>query len=68
MNAGKIIQKCRWERGLTQRGLSEISGIPRNTIGSVELNRRGTSVAVFTRLLDAMDYGIIIIDRKKGRE
>ena len=68
MNIGETIQRCRWTRDLTQRELEEVSGIPRQTIGSIELNKRGASVAVFTRLLEAMDYELIIVDKRKGKK
>lgn len=68
MNTGRIIQKCRWSRNLTQRQLSELSGIPRQTIGSVELNHHSTSVAIFTDLLNAMGYELIVAERADGAE
>ena len=68
MNTGKILQKCRWERGLSQEKLSKISGIPRQTIGSIELNKHSTSVAIFKTLLGAMGYSLVIVDAKANNE
>lgn len=67
MNTGKIIQKCRWSRGLSQDKLSDKSGVPRQTISSVEIQHHSTSVAIFVKLLNAMDYDLVVIDRKKER-
>lgn len=64
MNVGEIIQRCRWQRDLSQRELSELSGIPRQTIGGVELNKHSTSVAIFTTLLEAMGYRLFIVDER----
>ena len=66
MNTGEIIQKCRWTRNLSQHKLSEKSGVARQTISNAEINRRSTSVTVFVKLLNSMDYDLAIIDRKKG--
>lgn len=66
MDTGKIIQRCRWQRNLSQRELSELSGIPRQTIGGAELNKHSTSVAIFTDLLEAMGYRLVIVDVKHG--
>ncbi len=66
MNTGEIIKKCRWRRGLSQDKLSVISGVPRGTIGNVELNKNSTSVAIFEKILNAMDYGLVVVDRTKG--
>lgn len=65
MDTGKIIQRCRWQRNLSQRELSELSGIPRQTIGGVELNKHSTSVAIFTDLLEAMGYRLMVVDVKR---
>ena len=63
MNIGQIVQKCRWEKGMTQMELSIKSGIPRGTISSVENNRRGTSVGVLEELLETMGYELAVIER-----
>lgn len=68
MNTGKILQKCRWEKNLSQEKLSRISGIPRQTIGSIELNKHSTSVAIFADLLNAMDYELIVAEKVKDGE
>ena len=66
MDIGKTIQRCRWSRGMSQRELSEKSGVARQTISCAEINRSGTSVAVLTTLLEAMDYKLIVVDTRNG--
>lgn len=63
MTTGEVIQKCRWSRGWTQQKLSDISGVPRQTIGCAELNKRGTSVAILTELLNAMGYELVVAEK-----
>ncbi|MEE0896914.1 MAG: helix-turn-helix transcriptional regulator [Acutalibacteraceae bacterium] len=65
MTAGDIVQKCRWERGLSQRELSEISGFAKSTIGGIETNARDTTVTTLGILLTAMDYDLAVIDKRK---
>lgn len=66
MTTGEVIQKCRWSRGWTQQKLSDISGVPRQTIGSAELDKRGTSVAILTELLSAMGYELVVAKKING--
>lgn len=68
MQIGKILQMCRWEKGLSQRGLEEISGVSRTTIGSIETNARGASVTVFAELLQAMGYELAVVEKQDGKQ
>ena len=68
MQVGDIVQKCRWERGLTQRGLEEVSGVSRTTIGSIETKTRGASVAIIVELLRAMGYELAVVEKQDGKQ
>lgn len=65
MDVGATIKRCRQSRAMTQKQLSEASGVAQQTISCAEINRSGTSVAILTELLNAMDYDLVVVDRRE---
>lgn len=63
-DTGEIIRLCRYKYGWSRRRLAERSGVPYNTIVTVE--RRGDCrVSTFERLLDAMGYEMEVFRKEK---
>lgn len=60
-----ILQSARSERKLTQEVIANKTGMKRNAV-SQSLNRPRISLEMFSRLLNAMDYDIVIVDRADG--
>ena len=68
MRVGEIVKECRQTKGMTQKQLSEMSGVARQTVADVECGRHGTSVAILTELLDAMGYELAVVKKDDGQQ
>lgn len=68
MRVGEIVKECRLTKGMTQKQLSEMSGVARQTVADVESGRHGTSVAILTELLDAMGYELAVVKKGDGQQ
>ena len=68
MRVGEIVKECRQAKGMTQKQLSEMSGVARQTVADVESGRHGTSVAILTDLLDAMGYELAVVKKGDGQQ
>lgn len=68
MRVGEIVKECRQTKGMTQKQLSEMSGVARQTVADVESGRHGTSVAILTELLDAMGYELAVVKKGDGQQ
>lgn len=68
MTIGEVIKNCRWKRDWSMRQLSEESGVARQTVSDAEYGRRGTSVAVFVQMLDAMGYELVVAEKINGKQ
>lgn len=62
-----VIRAAMKERGLTQRVLSGRMGTAQNSLSN-SINRTRMSVQVLKELLDAMEYDLVVVDRRNGME
>lgn len=53
--AGNVLKLARLRRGLTQRQLAELAGVPQSTVGRIEAYRQQPTVPTLARLLAAAD-------------
>ncbi len=60
--------KARQKQNLSQRKLSELSGIPKTTIARIESNAVTPQVSTLIKYLNAIGYRIKIEPKKKVRE
>ena len=60
-----IIRVARKERGTTQETIAGKLGIKQNAL-SQGVNRSRMSLWMFSRVLNALDYDIVVIDRETG--
>lgn len=60
-----IMKRAQKKRGVTQDVVAERLGIKRNSLCQ-NMNRSRMSLNVFTGVLDALDYDIVIVDRNTG--
>lgn len=60
-----ILKMARQERKLTQEALANRMDMKRNSMCQ-NLSRPRISLDMFTRILSAMDYDVMIVDRKTG--
>lgn len=67
MDIGNIIRKCRRKRGMTQFALALKSGVPPATVSAVETSVRNPSINTIVKLLNAMDFDLAVIDKRKRR-
>jgi len=67
MENREIMRVARAERGMTQTELAERMGMLRNGL-SMNLSRPRISLDMFTRILDAMGYDVVVVDREDGSE
>jgi len=65
MNVAETLKASRKMLRITQKQLSEISGISRNTIGMYEAGRRSPSVETMGILLNAMGLELRVGRRRK---
>lgn len=54
-NAGGFIQEARWATGMTQKRLSELSGVSTPTITAAECHRKQPGAATLIQLLRALE-------------
>lgn len=62
-----VIRAAMKERGLTQAVLAGRIGTAQNSLSN-SINRTRMSVQVLKELLDAMEYDLVVIDRRNGTE
>ncbi|MCP2029081.1 transcriptional regulator with XRE-family HTH domain [Flavobacterium sp. HSC-32F16] len=55
VNLGIHIRQLREKRGLSQQGLADDCGIPRNQIGRIERGKINTGIRTFIRIANAFD-------------
>lgn len=60
-----IMQNARQRRKLTQEALANRMDMKRNSLCQ-NLSRPRISLEMFVRILDAMDYDVVIVDRTTG--
>jgi len=65
MNVAETLKASRKMLRITQKQLSEISGVSRNTIGMYEAGHRSPSVEIMDILLNAMGLELCVRRRKK---
>ena len=65
MEDRKILKESRSERGITQDVLAERLHMLRNGL-SQNMTRQRISLGMFVKILDAMDYDVVVIDRTSG--
>ena len=67
MNDKEILKTARAERGVTQVVLADRLGMLQTAL-SANMMRQRMSLGMFTKILDAMDYDVVVVDRKSGKE
>jgi transcriptional regulator with XRE-family HTH domain len=60
-----ILRKAQRSRNVTQEKLADTLGVKQNTL-SGNMRRDRMSLGVFGRILTALDYDIVIVDRETG--
>lgn len=65
--AGMVL-KARFEKNLTQKELSDLSGVQQADISRIECAHTTPNTATFLRLLEAMGYQIEISPIRKNRK
>jgi transcriptional regulator with XRE-family HTH domain len=53
--AGNLLRRARARKGLTQRQLAELAGVPQSSIAKIESGARQPTLPVLTRILVAVD-------------
>ena len=53
--AGNLLRSARARKGLTQRQLAEVVGVPQSSIAKIESGARQPTLPVLTRILVAVD-------------
>jgi transcriptional regulator with XRE-family HTH domain len=53
--AGNLLRRARAQKGLTQRQLAALAGVPQSSIAKIESGARQPTVPVLTRILVAVD-------------
>jgi transcriptional regulator with XRE-family HTH domain len=53
--AGNLLRRARAQKGMTQRQLAELAGIPQSSIAKIESGARQPTLPVLTRILVAVD-------------
>jgi predicted nucleotidyltransferase len=54
--AAKLVSEARAKRGMSQRELARVAGVPQSTVAAIESGRRQPSVAMLGRLVDAAGF------------
>ena len=60
-----VIRAAMKDRGMTQTVLAEKIGTAQNSLSN-SINRTRMSVQVLKDLLDAMEYDLVVVDRRTG--
>lgn len=68
MEIRKQIKNIMVEKGITQRKLSDISGIDFVTINSLINDRRDARLSSLEMVVEALGYEIVLMPRKNGDE
>lgn len=68
MEIRKQIKNIMVEKGITQRKLSDISGIDFVTINSLINDRRDARLSSLEMVVEALGYEIVLMPRKDGVE
>jgi transcriptional regulator with XRE-family HTH domain len=53
--AGNLLRRARAQKGLTQRQVAELAGVPQSSIAKIESGARQPTLPVLTRILVALD-------------
>jgi transcriptional regulator with XRE-family HTH domain len=53
--AANLLRRARAQKGLTQRQLAELAGVPQSSIAKIESGTRQPTLPVLTRILVAVD-------------
>lgn len=53
--AGNLVRLARVRRGLSQRQLAELAGVPQSTVARIETHRQQPTLPLLARLLAAAD-------------
>ena len=62
-----VLRAAMKERGLTQTVLAGQLGTAQNSLSN-SINRMRMSVQVLKELLDAMEYDLVVVDRRTGEQ
>lgn len=54
--AATLVSEARARRGMSQRELAQVAGVPQSTVATIEAGKRQPSVAMVERLLDAAGF------------
>ncbi|MBQ9277792.1 MAG: helix-turn-helix transcriptional regulator [Lachnospiraceae bacterium] len=57
---GEEVMQARTKRGLTQKQLSEITGIDQSDLSKIERGMANVSVSTLNRIANALDYSLSI--------
>ena len=60
-----ILRDARKERSVTQVMLAAKLGVKQGTLATA-MGRQRMSLGMFRKVLDALDYDVVIVDRKTG--
>lgn len=63
----EILREAMTKRGMKQAELAELLGIKQPSL-SGNFNRKRIGLDVFTKILDAMGYDVVIKDRESGED
>jgi len=63
---GDLITDLRRQHGMSQRKLSELSSVPRNTLRKVETSDASVTIDALERVLDVFGYELTALDREIG--
>ena len=62
-----VVRAAMKDRGITQTMLAKEVGTSQNSLSN-SINRVRMSVQVLKDLLDAMEYDLVVVDRRNGEE
>lgn len=63
---GRVIQRVRHERGLTQTQLAQLAGLRQEMISKIETGQGGVRLATVCEVLAALDLELTIAARTKS--
>lgn len=65
MNDKEILKVARAERGVTQVVLADKLGMLQHSL-SANMTRQRMSLGMFTKILEALDFDVVVVDRETG--
>lgn len=65
-NLKKIIKSAMAHRGYTQEAVAKKAGWKNQSSLGTAINRESPSVETMFRILDALEYDVVIVDRNSG--